>query len=496
MKHSHKFVAAICILSTLFCFAIPASANSADNEWSGRDESGVMTTEGDCPLVVEHETLTFDLQEFPEYQLPSEDEITSYTGRLSAEYTFYNPSDMTITSRMAFPVAGYSYFRGYTDYTITANGKTVNAEIRHTLHKWREEFSVETHLPRLKDDYISDSFFTSGDLTVTKYTITLPLAEGESLNGGGKVGIDIPAEDCQNTLFYFDKHTMSCRTLDNGSYRIYSTYRYYIFDTIEFYAIGEELPKMPEVRIYSDSDCNQVIAEGGTIEKSGTYTLNDLVFKDYDESSGISRVDWYNASVTLLQEQRSKGDPRAFFYDFSHPSGTDPKMLVWYCYEVTFAPGERIINKVSAPMYPDVVSIWGDPTRYTYTYLLSPASTWADFGTLDIYINTPYYISNSSLGKFESTDNGYMLQLDGLPKNENGDYEELKFTLISEKILASKPNQTNNVNENVGDDEKNGWIWLVIGGVGGLAVIAAALFVVIRNKKTTKSMDQSTEEKG
>ncbi len=428
-----KTVAVICLLSLLTCLALPVSANSAQQEWSGRDESGVMIVDGDCPLVVEHETLTFDLEDFPTYDLPSQEEIASYSGKVSAEYTFYNPSDMTVTAKLAFPLTEtfQTYSHEFTDYQITVDGQAVNAEIRHTLSWYNKEFAVETDLPRLIDDYLSDDFFTSGDLTVIKYTIDMPDFEGGEYWGGARCGIDIDPDFYPNTFFYFPS-VSSSHTLNNGTYRLYSE-RVYPWSTITYYAIGEEPFRLPSFKIYNDWHCNddEVLAIGKDEVKVGTMRLSDLIFADYDESRGISRMDWYNANLEVLKESKDKGRPFGRISDFTVWSG--PQLMVWYCYEITVAPGARITNKVSAPMYPDI-NTWKSPTKYTYTYLLSPAKTWKSFGDLDIYVNTPHYISNSSLGDFETTEEGYSLHLDGLPKDKNGDYKELTFTLTSEPI--------------------------------------------------------------
>ena len=122
MKHTKALLTLLC-LSLIFSLSIPVSANSAQTEWTGRTESGVVTTDEDCPIVIEHETLTFDLQEFPKYDYTSYDDFASYTGRVTAEYTFYNPSDMEVTARLAFPIeTDYTYPHSYTDYEITVNG--------------------------------------------------------------------------------------------------------------------------------------------------------------------------------------------------------------------------------------------------------------------------------------------------------------------------------------------------------------------------------------
>jgi hypothetical protein len=56
-----------------------------------------------------------------------------------------------------------------------------------------------------------------------------------------------------------------------------------------------------------------------------------------------------------------------------------------------------------------------NPRHFKYTYLISPAVTWADFGSLDIYINTPYYMVESNIDGFEKTEKGYEIHLDSLP---------------------------------------------------------------------------------
>ena len=98
----------------------------------------------------------------------------------------------------------------------------------------------------------------------------------------------------------------------------------------------------------------------------------------------------------------------------------------WYEYEISIGPGECIVNTVTAPIYPSINSDY-EPPIYEYTYLLSPAQTWAEFGTLDIVVNTPYYMTVSGLEGFKWNNPGYELHLDGLPEGE------LTFTLCAEQ---------------------------------------------------------------
>ena len=50
--------------------AVPIQANSAQRHWSGTDSTGALVKDKSCPLVVDKELLTFDVQEFPKNSSP------------------------------------------------------------------------------------------------------------------------------------------------------------------------------------------------------------------------------------------------------------------------------------------------------------------------------------------------------------------------------------------------------------------------------------------
>ena len=98
-----RLTAILLVLLLLFGGAKPVSANSAQTYWEGVDRAGAIITDGDSPIVVEHELLTFDLQEFPQSHYNSEEAFLAYPGKVTARYTFHNPSDMTVTAKLLFP---------------------------------------------------------------------------------------------------------------------------------------------------------------------------------------------------------------------------------------------------------------------------------------------------------------------------------------------------------------------------------------------------------
>ena len=74
------------------------------------------------------------------------------------------------------------------------------------------------------------------------------------------------------------------------------------------------------------------------------------------------------------------------------------------------------LGPVDCPSYL-AIDIGYEPPIYSYTYLLSPASSWADFGEFELNIETPYFITASSL-ELAKTQNGYAFSQKGLPAGE------------------------------------------------------------------------------
>ena len=88
-----RFILFFC-LSFLMLNLIPphASANSAQTHWTGTTATGAIITNDECPIVVENENLTFDINEFPKQYYNESEDYLSYNGKVTAEYTFYNPA--------------------------------------------------------------------------------------------------------------------------------------------------------------------------------------------------------------------------------------------------------------------------------------------------------------------------------------------------------------------------------------------------------------------
>ncbi len=437
-----RILAFICLVILLPCFAIPSSANSAQQEWRGIDASGALITSGDSPIVVENELLTFDISEFPESYYPEEADFLAYSPTVTAQYSFYNPSDMTVTATLAFPFGrspdyGYGYDSFDAEkYSITLNGENVEKQVRHTLAYAYSDFSLENDLPLLFDEYISDDFY-SPDLCVTLYKYEIDKIETGEYYRALNFAFDI-APDADSDRIYYMPCQSGFHTQDNGDVRV-SAWAERNTD-FALYVFGEPLDGDIDWKFYQDGGVEDGEEVAGSISLVNTLTMRfeDFALMGRSEDSEVSKVDWYNAVIADLRSSSSKSrDDVPLVFASAYQSGFANSLMRWYQYEITLAPKERIVNTVTAPIYPGIDLTYTSPA-YDYTYLLSPAASWSDFGRLEIVINTPYYIIDSNLDGFEKNDEGYSLILDGLPKDEDGNYTELRFVLSADENSIPK----------------------------------------------------------
>ena len=482
MKRSKLFrivSAVFCVVVLLSSTAVPAFANSAQTRFEGVNSTGAIMTDKESPIVVEKELLTFDIQEFPAEYYRTADEFLAYGAKVTAEYTFYNPSEYTVTSTLLFPfgnlpdynsgvydeeIGASIYFNDTEKFDITIDGEAIDKKVRHSLHYYHEQFDLEKDLAMLHDGFVTDDFY-SPDLTVTKYTYKISGVDIEKYNAAD-VAFDV-SKGNGKTVIYFPEQSGG-HTQNDNQMRI-STWVDKNERVVELYAIGEPFAELPEWKFYENGavEDGKEIPGTMTLENTETYTFKEFALEGWDEETGVSEVDWYNAVIAeLLADETHYEYPIVDLERYS--DGLNRYLMRWYEYEITLEPGKRIVNAVTAPMYP-AINLNYEPAIFRYTYLLSPAKTWKSFGELEIVVNTPYYITESNIEGFTKTENGYSLALDGLPDGE------LEFVLCS----AEKAIKQNNGYFSAE------WIYmlvvcavLVIGGVGA--------FVITKKKRQTE----------
>ncbi len=458
----------------------PAFANSAQPYWEGVDQSGAIIVDGDSPIVVEKELLTFDLQEFPKNYYAEVDEFLAYTGKVTAEYTFYNPSEMTVTAKLLFPFgceAQYAYFYDYENgeriqnvdtnkYSILVDGESVEKKIRYTLSSYSQQFVLDKDLGLVLDTFVEDEFY-SPELTVTKYTFKVNGVDTETYKAAD-VGFDVQQGMGSYRIYFPDQN--GAHTQKNNEMRIHTSVQKNQRE-FDLYVFGTPFTTMPEWKIYQNGSVEDNESISGTVEllKTEKCTFKEFALENWNEESGVSDVDWYNATVAEMKDSNSHYDNYPIVEPSRYANSFQDSLMRWYEYEITLKAGERIVNTVMAPIYP-TIDLRYEPDVFHYTYLLSPAKTWKSFGELEIVINTPYYISDCSIDGFTKTENGYGAKFEGLPDGE------LTFNLSTSEN-PKKPIPPYNY---------TGWIIIGVMGAITVIVVGAFAFIVIRKRKKTE----------
>ncbi len=435
----------------------PASANSAMTYFEGVDSSGVLLTTEDCPIVVDSEELTFDIQidkeKFNQYDCG---------GKVTAKYAFRNPADYTADVGLLFPIgfvcdepdeATKEYMN------ITVNGDSIDKRIRYSykVNDGNYNFNYSEDVKLLSDECIERGKYDQ-DLEVYKYVCDVH-STGRAVRfylsnyDGIAVGNATKSEEQYGGVLTFELDEES-DTADKSKSAYYKRVTVYFIGA----DIGNDMYKYSDVDIDNDNLGSAVrYYDTMSFEKERTgsvrivsqdrITYFDMIkeMSDYSAISGISDIDLHNAIVAKHNNSKSAWRRDNWTFDDYMDLGSD--LICWYEYDLSFAPGETIINEVTAPLYPDVDYNYKtnahEDNQYTYNYFLSPAKTWKSFGSLKITINTSLYMIKPSLDGFEKYDGYYEYVGNGLP---NG---ELKFTVTAKKPTQKTTATTNTITSNI-----------------------------------------------
>ena len=459
---------------------ITAHANSAQTWWRGQDAFGACVMDENCPVVVDKEILTLNISNFPGNYYTNLEDLESYDASVTAEYTFRNPADYDVDMTLAFPFGELPYYYGYYDpetgehvdyddtarYKITADGDEICRNLRYTLNSWKFDPAVD--IARLASEKRTCDFITPETL-VTTYTFELNPDTSKVVQcvGANFYGLG----DTSKTRILFNEFSMA--NYGNKKEQCGTWIRNDRLLTM--YVIGEPLKKMPDWKFYVNGGMNKEVA--GSIKLStklppATVTFNEFALTYFDNEGAVGEVDWYNAVLDAFTEDLQEN--RMVLKASYSTLNVATNLMRWYEYNLSIPAGKSLVNSVTAPLYPDIDAGW-EPAKYSYTYLLSPASTWADFGSFEARINTPYFLVDSSLSfeRHEAADeesgNFYTFTRQGLPKGE------LNFTLSTDKSPQYK-------RQPIG--KSIGYFLLYIGipivfAVVGATVVAAIVLLII-----------------
>ncbi len=386
------FVAVFC--SFAFLPTSVCEANSALRYYEGRDSAGVVLTTKDSPVVVEKEDLTFDIR--------FDDDFSGLqVGAVSAKYTFKNSSDTEAKTNVVFPIdflsdINYQNNDDFSKYGVKVNDKDVESKLRYSYRSLGSEFSVEDDLKYLKDEIVTDEFYTP-DAVVYKYIYASTASDAFC-----KLYLD---DLDARKIVVESGYTDFTQNLDGKT-----SIGFWVRDNENiFYSIGEEIDFAQRAQFFSSYSSSDRVSGSFKLLSKQQMTFKDLVYQYYAEGYGVSETDWYNAVYASLKDVYPK---IASGYRFNIYNN----LYCWFEYDMTFKPHETLVNEVVAPLYPDI-NVMYSPSVYVFNYLVSPASTWKSFADLNVTINTNYYLTDAS-EDFEQTEGGYTWHSDTLPSNE------------------------------------------------------------------------------
>lgn len=472
MKNNHYKIITLTTLSFFgLAFFAPmqsfgASANSAQRYFYGTTTAGAMLIDEESPIVVTNEDLTFNIESDPLFYSQEESE---YKNTVSAKYTFNNPSEYVITSGLAFPfakVVDYLDQEIYNDiisqYEVKVNEEVVATSLRHTYAKGDlNHFDLDQDLSRIVDQKKDDEFFND-DLAIYKHNFVM----STDFVQYGLYFIEFTLPDSyQGVIVSSQVYEYYPTNLPQNKVRFAVTRG----ELFSLYCLGQDISNLDEnYSIYSSQ--NELIA--GSVSEILTTTINFEQFIDlhYLSETPINDIDQHNIVIDHYLDGETINHSSAMLKDFTNQHA---RVLTWYEYEITLQPGQTIINEVIAPLFPNVDSGY-EPSIFEYTYLLSPASTWASFSNLNIKINTPYFLIGSNFDdQSTKVEEGYTFSFDSLPEGE--------FTFS----LSSDPNPVRNNSMSMG-------IALVLLTIFGAAfvlfiliplIVALVVFFVLRSRK-------------
>lgn len=477
------FAFALILICCVICSPVVASANSAQRYFEGVTASGALVNETDCPIEVSAERLTFNITDSPEVYVDTPD----YSSNVAAEYDFYNPKDYDVNMQLVFPFGRVPYWvrDDYVDthkYGAFVNGTKVERSIRAVYADYGVDFNLSRDLKKISDERKRFDYDISDDTPVYKYR-----AKSSFSHNYERAESPYAEYQANGRMIVFSQDVSYGGREGRSSAKVYGS------DWIELYSVGAELdeeffsPKYYITLMRKESaNAGDVWYRGDTVEIGGDteyqfseqITFEDLVLIHYDGQSGISRNDYYNATVDCSHDEFSAQG----FTDTGVLNMTN-RLLLWYQYDVSVPAKSTVTNKVVAPLYPAIDDAY-TPTKYSYEYLLSPASSWAKFSNLDITINTDKFVLDAYTGtndetpvEFARTENGYCAHFDALPQGE------LYFSLCASQTPEY--------------DNGGGWLWILLFIFAlpflliFIAIIVVVIIVVVRKRKKRKAQESN-----
>ncbi len=422
---------AICavFLSTLTVCpgAEPVYGNSAPSYWEAFPYSDVLAVEENSPITVDREQLTFDFSETWNH-----DDYWSPVGRILAQYRMTNPTDDTLSVQMAFPFVASLSKLSVPDIKVSADSAAVPYEI-YIDPKEAYEYGGSS-------GGLQYGYGTIGDISNQEWA--LPGFDLDSKAKLYRYAVSAGTEDRLDFEISYDADP--ARTIlmgtgfsgvsysEEGSEKLTSAIREKAEP--EILVLGKDLDFTYDVLTKEGEKVDKNLYQLEIIEESvdpKEYLLSAIRKNLAKETAAaISDTQFLNLCLHEIWRESQAGGYSELF-DVLPTAFSD--RIFTLVYQVEFSPESARNVSVSYITEGTMDRRETLSPKYGYTYLLSPAKSWADFGSLDIEIITPQeapYIVESSLALAKDGANRYTAQFEGLPESE------LTFTLYEKEAVT------------------------------------------------------------
>lgn len=368
-----------------------------------------VTLKEESPLLVSSAHIQFDLFDQPlEEELAMED----YSNKVTSTYTLMNPTEDPVTSTLIFPLGVQAEYLSDDDYALVKNQYSVkvdniesDAVLRHTLKQNASTFDFDTVFQKMGETKVEDEYFNN-DLAVIRYAISVNSANNETPSS---VRMRIPKT--YSGLILADEFMY---------YHTWDSYYEMKFnaqagDLFHVYLLGVDIPNISDlVYLYENQYENTLVPIVSRQAIRTELLFEDVMMRYYEDNPEVSEVDYYNATIELLNRQFRQNTNIAYKIARIQILDLASQLDAWCEYEITVPAQQSVTNEVSVFIFP-TVRVAYRPYVFDYEYLLTPAYSFMGFTDLTIDINTDLYLHDSMLAGFEDTNTGYRLELDQLP---------------------------------------------------------------------------------
>ena len=389
-------IAALILLTLLPMTMLPTSAMKAINTYLRGTNAMGIEIPNDNEVIIQNQSITFDISKFPAADY--DEESTDYDATVTTEYMFYNPTDSEITMKLSYPIGSNPNYNVDThinlaDHIFKLNGEVINPELRH-LSDYSPLFDNATFASLISDEYIENEY-CDRNTTVTKYTFYA--TDNHEMK---YFAFELNDDQLNGSVIYYPSY-LGTYSQNDGYTRFYTSWVTYTF-CFDIYIIGNDLESFPDWKVYDRPTDEEAIEGEIKLHSKSKMTLSEFIFENYDESVGISKVDFYNIAAKKVTNGIKNNTKFVSLGNLKGGYAFDTTL--GFVYEINLEPGEVALHSISAPLYPSVETKF-EPHTYDYSYILSYNNAKMLEKDITVNINTPYCLLAGE--GLEKTDNGY-----------------------------------------------------------------------------------------